>query len=312
MSEVRISIVTAYFNRKKLFYNTLLSIRRSTVKNIEVIAVDDGSSAGERLEDLQKEFDFLKVIRLEPEDKWYVNPCVPFNIGFAAARGEIVILQNPECLHCGDILKYVDENLQPNDYFSFASYSLDQATTQRLSAAEIISDQFLPPVNFLSIAAVADGDAGWYNHSRYDPAGFHWCSAISREALSELGGFDDRYALGVAFDDIEMLQRIKQKSMDVKIIDEPLVLHQNHFKADPETKKNINPQYTRRDSDLLWAKNEYLFTNHTLKNKDWRAGKRSVLRLKILDLLLIAKLKFSKIFQNQMYRFKNKWSRLRH
>ena len=34
-----ISIVTAYFNRKILFYNTLLRLQTSTIKDFEVIAV---------------------------------------------------------------------------------------------------------------------------------------------------------------------------------------------------------------------------------------------------------------------------------
>ena len=310
MSGIRISIVTAYFNRKKLFYNTLLSIRRSAVTNIEVIAVDDGSSADERLEYLQAEFNFLKIIRLEQADKWYVNPCIPFNKGFAAASGDIVILQNPECLHYGDILKYADENLGANDYFSFASYSLDRETTELLSSSEIKGDQFYSSIKFRDTAAVSDGDAGWYNHSRYDPAGFHWCAAIYRKTLVELGGFDDRYALGVAFDDIELLVRIKKKGMNFRIIDQPLVLHQNHFIPHPETNKNVNPHYTRKNADLLWAKNEYLFTNYTSKKKDWRAKKNTVSTLKAFDLLLTWKLKFPLLFRSQMHRFKNKWSRI--
>ena len=103
-----ISIVTAYFNRKKLFTKTLESFEKSNCKNFEVIAVDDGSHEEERLEDLMVKFPFLKVIRLEKKDRWYVNPCIPFNIGFKNAIGDKIIIQNPECFHSDDIISYVD------------------------------------------------------------------------------------------------------------------------------------------------------------------------------------------------------------
>ena len=78
-----ISIVTSYYNRKQIFIRTLNSIKSQLdiYKNpLEVIVVDDGSDAEERLEDLVVEFPFLKIVRLEKENKWYKNSCIPFNI----------------------------------------------------------------------------------------------------------------------------------------------------------------------------------------------------------------------------------------
>ena len=58
---IMISIVTAYYNRKQLFINTLKSIKaQNSTYLLEVIAVDDGSEETERLEDLVSEFPFLK------------------------------------------------------------------------------------------------------------------------------------------------------------------------------------------------------------------------------------------------------------
>ncbi len=59
-----ISVVTAYYNRKKLFTRTLKSMLPYYGKiDFEVIVVDDGSDEAERLEDLQTDFPFLIVIR---------------------------------------------------------------------------------------------------------------------------------------------------------------------------------------------------------------------------------------------------------
>lgn len=62
-----ISIVTAYYNRKKIFIRTLESISESEYTDkYEVVVIDDGSREEERLEDQIIRFPFLKVIRLEP------------------------------------------------------------------------------------------------------------------------------------------------------------------------------------------------------------------------------------------------------
>jgi glycosyltransferase involved in cell wall biosynthesis len=124
-----ISIVTAYHNRKKIFVKTLESFEKSNFIDFEGIAVDDCSHDDERLEDLVERFPFLKIIRLEKKDKWYVNPCVPFNIGFKHALGDKIIIQNPECLHSDDILNFVNDNLTDNNYFSFGCYSLSEIQT---------------------------------------------------------------------------------------------------------------------------------------------------------------------------------------
>ena len=78
----KLSIVTAYYNRKELFIRTLKTINNSKyASDIEIIVVDDGSREEERLEDLIGTFNFdFKVIRLNPEDKWYYNPSVPLTL----------------------------------------------------------------------------------------------------------------------------------------------------------------------------------------------------------------------------------------
>ena len=104
---MKISIVTSYFNRKKLLINTLKSIKQTEFKNFEFIIVDDASNNDNKIDDLVYDFPFIKLIRIEPEDKWYINPCIPFNIGFKNITGDIVIIQNPECFHTSDIISFV-------------------------------------------------------------------------------------------------------------------------------------------------------------------------------------------------------------
>lgn len=224
-----ISVVTAYYNRKELFTRTLNSMKPNYGKiDFEVIVVDDGSDDNERLEDIQKDFPFLRIIRLEKKNKWYKNPCIPFNIGFEAIKGDKVIIQNPECYHFGRILEYVDENLKENHYLSFGCFSLDKENTA--------NDDLILNVEHIenlirenNRTFLKNGDLGWYNHSKYRPEAYHFCAAMTRNDLYDLGGFDERYAKGVGYDDDDFIWRIKAKKMSIDFVDEVIILHQNHY-----------------------------------------------------------------------------------
>lgn len=258
-----ISIVTAYHNRKDLLINTLKTINNSEYKDIEFILVDDCSSEEHRVEDLIEQFPFLRVIRVEKEDKWYVNPCVVFNKGFKEVKGDIVILQNPECLHVGDILNVASE-IDVDEYLSFACYSIDKDKTDKISS--------LPDLNFESLLNIvepepksvgSDGDNGWYNHSKFRPMGYHFCSVIHKSNLDKLGGFDERYADGIAYDDNEILVRISRMGLKIKIPNNPFVVHQWHYSSN---------NYQHLEATKLIERNRNLLHNVTMKEDTWKVN----------------------------------------
>lgn len=238
-----ISIVTAYHNRKKLFINTLKTIDKFKGNNeIEVIAVDDCSSEEHRIEDLEKTFSFLKVIRIEKENKWYVNPCAVFNMGFKKAKGDVIILQNPECIHIGDVIEKASK-INENEYLSFGCYSIDENKTSLVTnylEKEFELDTILNIIEPNYRPVSHDGDNGWYNHSFLRPVGYHFCSAITKKNLDDLGGFDERFAHGIAFDDNELLLRIQKKGLKLKIVNNPFVAHQWHYSTHNYTHLNVH------------------------------------------------------------------------
>jgi len=264
-----ISIVSAYFNRKRLLINTLDSLSKSVISEFEFIVVDDCSDEDNRIEDLCETYPFLKVIRINLSEKWYVNPCIPFNIGFKETKGDIILIQNPECFHYDDILSYVNNNLKENDYLSFSCYALSKEKTEVLQES-LLQDNLIIDK---SVREDISGDEGWYNHSVYRPVGYHFCSAIHKSKLNELGGFDERYANGVTHDDNEFLVRIKRMGLNFKIIDSVKVLHQWH--------PSFN--YNLENLTELITINTNLFYNKTLKEKIYKANFVKIVEEIIMD-----------------------------
>jgi GT2 family glycosyltransferase len=46
--------------------------------------------------------------------------------------------------------------------------------------------------------------------------------------LDKVGGFDERYAKGISYDDDDFLYRVNDKGLSIKIVNDPFVIHQYH------------------------------------------------------------------------------------
>jgi hypothetical protein len=245
----------------------LQSFENSEIKDFEVIAVDDASEENERIEDLQNKFKFLKVIRINKEEKNFINPCVPFNLAFNECSGDKIIIQNAECLHYSDILKAATEKLNDSNYLSFACYSIDKQTTDKINEINDFCD-IKNIVSFLPIRQDVNGQNGWYNHGFYRPTGLHFCSAITKKNLIELNGFDELYATGICYDDNEFLHRVKLKNLKIDFENEYIAIHQHH--------PNFN--YDRQDKTNLENKNRYLFEFLTKRCLSYKVNKNSIFK----------------------------------
>lgn len=221
---MKISIVMSYYNRKKLLENSLhtIEIQEYPLDQLEIIIVDDASSPEESVVDLIKTFNLpIKLFVLDRTKKTWMNPCIPNNIGFSKATGDVILIQNPECMHQGNILEHVENHIKKGIYLNYSCFSIDKKTTMNID----FTKHMVGPTGEI---AHENGTNGWYNHSVYKPTGYHFCSAITREDLYDLGGFDERFANGLAYDDNEFLHRIKLKNMLINYIDCPFVFHQFH------------------------------------------------------------------------------------
>lgn len=232
-----ISIVMAYYNRLPQLRYTLKTIERSLLKNFEIVIVDDYSSTQHSIDTLPSEFKSLNFKILKMADitpsKDYVNPSVPYNVGFRASRGEKIIIQNPECCHIGDVISFTDSNLTDNNYLSFHCFASGKRELEQLHKQ-----------NYLDVSTSA---GRWYNHNIHRPASYHFTTAITRKNLIDLNGFDERYSTGFNYDDDEFVERIKKKNLQIQFVDTPWVIHQYHGKS---ANNPFNPPATQDNASF--------------------------------------------------------------
>lgn len=265
----KVSIVMAYRNRFSQLLFTLKTIDLFSCKeNIEVVITDYESREDQKASQFKEMFEFpIKVI--EVQQKGWVNSCIPLNVAIRQASGDIVIIQNPECFHSGNIVKHAIEYLNDENYLTYSCYAINAAISDQIT--KIVEEDF--EQSFSEVQKILHGYqelrpaiayVGWYNHSEYRHCAYHFCSAITKKNIDELGGFDERYGQGYGYDDNELLMRIRRKGIAVSIV--PLesgvyCVHQWHqIIADS------------RGGSPEWFRNQNLYRNITSKETGWKAN----------------------------------------
>lgn len=206
----------AYYDREPQLLKTLKSFEQYKDKDFVVIIVNDGPTPLPM--QIFTDYDFKIYTFSTLNNQWH-NSAPAYNYGLYMAAGEltdIVIIQNAECYHAGDIIGYAEKHLTDKNYISFGCYSLSQ------------SDE-LPPKIMWPEGASFDGHSAWYNHPIHRAVGYHFCAAITKDNLRKLNGFDERYAYGIGYDDNDLVNRVKNLGLTIEITEDPFVFHQWHY-----------------------------------------------------------------------------------
>lgn len=238
----KISIVMAHYNRFNLLYNTLQSIYKyKNTDDIQTIIVDDGSTD---FTDKEKIFEFPIIYIQLPANKWYTNSVIPYNVGIEYAESDIIMIQNPECYHFDDVIKYTLENMIESKYFSYSCYSLPENKSPN-------------DIRFRSDLKMkisgSNGDEGWYNHSIYRPNGHHFCCALHRKLLKHINNFSREYAWGHWYDDNDFVFKIRKSGINIEIKDDLTVLHQYHYNK-KNTYDTVNWELVNRNKNIFHNK----------------------------------------------------------
>lgn len=282
-----ISIVMGYYNRKQHVIRTLDDFQRRYFKyNFEVIIVDDNSKKEHILDDTIKLYTFpIKYIKINKEEKGgRINPCITYNKGFRKAEGKYIIIQNPECIHVGNILEYTLNNINENNYVAFSCFRTlnNQMTINILNIRNEINDE-----NQFIDMLTKKGIHFWYNHPIHRPVHYHFCAAILNDNIKILGGFNEDFAKGAWYDDNEILLSItKNLKCTINTIppEEGLVIHQWHAReaesSYSKTQHNnmISVNKTLYDSYVRYHA-RYNFNFPKLLHLYWDGSKLSYLNL---------------------------------
>lgn len=205
-----ISIVMTSHERSRQVYYTLKTIQRSEFKDVQVIIVDDSEYDMLNI-DVLRSFPFnIDLILINPTTKYWVNPCINYNIGFEYIEGSKVIIQNSEVCHVGDVLKYVNENVNDRSYHIF-----DVKASNDLSTNNIIYSTDRLTIDIFNLNIYTH----WYQHYVYNNRCFHFLTAMSANIFDIIKEFSYDYAFAGCYDDDDFVLKIKINNINIKLVE---------------------------------------------------------------------------------------------
>jgi hypothetical protein len=257
-----ISVVMSYFDGRK--EQTLRTLSRLETLygggkyHFEVIIVDDNCSELERLDLPTYSFPVrqLRISAAEKGDR--SNPGPAYNLGLAAAVGKYVVIQNPECYHADDVFAHILDNVTPRKIISYTCFGVQSERHNAMlldgdPKADHLMSLFAPQTVVGGAAKTQDNVCvgGWLNHATVNPTYYHYCMALRRADLDQLGGFSTDLQHGFCYDDDEFVRRAHFKRFQV-VIGAPLVVHQFH--AAGSTSSAVRQQRHFKNFQIMAAK----------------------------------------------------------
>jgi glycosyltransferase involved in cell wall biosynthesis len=196
-----ISICMTTYNRAPQLSRTLASIFKQQVQDlqVEVIVVDDGTDTETKTLCDSYNVKYFKLDR--PPSTTYRDVGRPMNIAIRQSIGDIVILQNAECMH-----------MDPNTIEKLTS----QVTDRNVVFSKTTS--LYPDGSFHSLYVGKDLQRP-----------FFFCGAIKRIILERLRGFDEEYP-GSGYEDNDFAARLARENIEFVFTDIE-VHHQWHERA---------------------------------------------------------------------------------
>lgn len=226
---MKYSILYPYYKRSGHLHNTLISFLHhySCRDDYEVIIAEDFKNLTnehehtELLKVIERFKTKIRIIHITiPIETW--NPCTAFNSAAETASGDFYLITNPECFHLANILEGLDEE-----------FNKDPATYVICGCRNRVGCKFF----IESFEELGGVDGAWYSHSEHRCACLHFCNAMSKENWEKVGGFDEEYKDGIAYDDNDFVHRVLRAQLKRVPRDDLLTIHINHAPANMDSTK---------------------------------------------------------------------------
>jgi glycosyltransferase involved in cell wall biosynthesis len=207
MRPPKFSVVVPVYNRPQEVQELLASLVNQTIKDFEVIIVEDGSSL--RCESVVKKYQEQLAIRYHYKPN--TGPGPSRNAGFELAKGEYFVIFDSDCMLPPHYFEAVEKGLLESQ---FDAWGGPDKAHQHFTPVQRAMGYTMSSV--LTTGGIRGGKkhVGWFQ-----PRSFNM--GLSREIFDVTGGFKfDRFA-----EDIELSIRMKQAGFRVGLIPNAFVFH---------------------------------------------------------------------------------------
>lgn len=199
MTKLKTSVIIPNWNGLELLKVCLPSIKKQTLKNFEVIIVDNGSTDGSR-EYIKKNFPEFRVIPLEKN--YGFSPAV--NIGISKSNSKYIVLINNDTKVDKDCLKYLVRSADKyQDVAMVAAKMLQYHNPLLIDSA----GDYIDTVGHANNLGQGEKDGEKFNKPDYLFLATGGGSLFKKDILKKVGYFDDDYF--AYMEDVDLCLRIQ-------------------------------------------------------------------------------------------------------
>jgi hypothetical protein len=271
---VKYSILMPYYDRLEQLRCTMASFEHHYRErdDLEVIIIEDRKNPddlADYLREYQKrilsegiQFQLCHISEVDfiPDpgtDYW--TACHLYNLAALRARGDYLIITNPECFHKDDVLIGLDKEFTRNpDIYVVCS------------CQAVKNLKFLEPERFESLQYETEKIDGsvWLQHSKFHHHLLNYCNAMSARNYWLMNGFDLQFCAGYAFGDNDFRDRVILLDIDIINRDDLVTLHQWHQRFNMcVPNEEYRPWHDRNKQIYMKLKNGREHYSKILKNR---------------------------------------------
>ena len=213
----QLSVCMPYWNRQALLDRSLAAYRR-LYPGLEISVCDDGSEVPVSAPGC--------IVTSLPVKKRPLSACTPMNAAVRASTRDIICLTNPECEHREDVFTPMLAMLETNrDYVASPVWDVDLDHLLVGPGVLCPEDDQTKPKGSL----------------------FHYCAVMHRSLFEEVGGIDESYRNGWAFEDTDLLWKLFEAGTRFRVSDTLVYHSQTSFKF-----KHMKPRSNRDKFEARW------------------------------------------------------------
>ncbi len=203
--KVRFSVIVPVYNRIDEVRDLLESLSRQTLKNFEVVIVEDGST-----DRCKAEAESVENLRVRYFYKENEGRSIARNYGMERAAGDYFIFFDSDCVI-------------PEDYFAVLSRELDAKPVDCFGGPDSAHSSFTSTqkaINFAMTSFLTTGGirGGKMSLEKFVPRTFNM--GFSRRVYERVGGFREMFS-----EDIDMSTRIRNAGFSIALIRPAYVYH---------------------------------------------------------------------------------------
>lgn len=207
-----ISVIMTSSNRSNQVYYTFFTFLHSVFKDIHIVLVDDSDIDCVDINILKRFPYIIDFVKINRNAKFWINPCVNYNLAFKYIKGDKIILQNSEVCHVGDIFTYVNTHINNDDEYHVFDVKASANYPMNNYLYDIHDPLEIDIFNF-------DLFSQWYQHTKHSNRQLHFLVSFTRATFEKFKGFSYDYAFSADYDDDDLLLRIKSKNIKIISVD---------------------------------------------------------------------------------------------